>query len=77
VPVSCLDGYTCRSFELCDAGAPAESHHCRPRACVVDEDCGECGYCVGALCAGQLGLCDLGGMIALPYGCVWPDEELV
>jgi hypothetical protein len=42
---------------------------------MVDADCGGCGYCVVGRCEATLGICYQ--QIATPYGCVWPDEELV
>jgi hypothetical protein len=63
---ACADGYDCV------ATAPGDG--CVHRACSTDADC-ECGYCVNAHCEPTLGFCY--EIVAMPYGCVWPDEELV
>jgi hypothetical protein len=47
---------------------------CVHRPCTVDTDCA-CGYCVNGFCEATAGFCYT--IVALPYGCVWPDEELV
>ena len=57
-----------------DCVASAAGSGCVQHPCKVDGDCA-CGYCVNALCEPTLGFCY--EMIAMPYGCVWPDEELV
>jgi hypothetical protein len=73
----CDEGYECPSYARCVAPlATSDRHGCSPRPCSVDTDCGSCGYCVEQLCAPMLGRCEL-LFPAMPYGCVWPDEELV
>ena len=62
----------CAPDQDCVASAPGSG--CVQHPCKVDGDCA-CGYCVNALCEPTLGFCY--EMIAMPYGCVWPDEELV
>jgi hypothetical protein len=68
----CDQGYTCVSWQTC----AADSGQCTARACVADGDCGVCGYCVTGTCEPVLGTC-VRDLPAMPYGCVWPDEELV
>jgi hypothetical protein len=64
--VPCKDGYDCTTTGAGDG--------CVQRACARDADC-TCGYCVNGRCEPTLGYCY--EIIATPYGCVWPDEELV
>ncbi|HEY3493508.1 MAG TPA: hypothetical protein VGK73_02435 [Polyangiaceae bacterium] len=73
-PIACSDGFECPSWT--DCGTAAIDHGCGSRACGSDADCGECGYCVEGACAPILGVC-YQELPAMPYGCVWPDEELV
>jgi hypothetical protein len=75
--LACPDAHDCAPWQVCEPSDAADAHGCSPKNCAMDADCGACGYCVERSCAPQLGLCDIGGQIALPYGCVWPDEELV
>jgi hypothetical protein len=75
VPVSCEEGYECQSFQVCGSGAPLDAHACGSKTCTADADCGDCGYCVGEQCQPTLGTCYQN--LAMPYGCVWPDEELI
>jgi hypothetical protein len=62
----CLDGYDCTTT--------GPGNGCVQRTCMADPDC-SCGYCVNGRCEATLGFCYT--FIAMPYGCVWPDEELV
>jgi hypothetical protein len=64
--LKCQDGYDCTT-----TGA---GNGCVQRTCAADGDC-SCGYCVNSRCEATLGYCY--EIIAMPYGCVWPDEELV
>jgi hypothetical protein len=73
-PVSCQDGFECESWQVCTESSG--DHDCAPAACATDADCGSCGYCVNAACSPNLGVCYT-ELPAMPYGCVWPDEELV
>jgi hypothetical protein len=73
-PISCLDGFECASWTECSGNGA--DHGCTPLACAVDEDCGGCGYCINGGCSPNLGVCYT-DLPAMPYGCVWPDEELV
>lgn len=66
--------YECEPWQECAPRAGVDVHGCTPLECADDADCGACGYCVNQRCAPQLGICYQ--MIAMPYGCVWPDEEL-
>jgi hypothetical protein len=76
VPVHCETGdYECQPWQDCAQRPGVDGHGCAPHECVADADCGACGYCVNRQCAPQLGICYQ--MIAMPYGCVWPDEELM
>lgn len=76
VPDSCESGdYRCESWQDCAERPGRDAHGCVAHDCTVDADCGDCGYCVNAHCAPQLGFCHQ--LIAMPYGCVWPDEELI
>jgi hypothetical protein len=52
----------------------APANGCVTRPCTTDGEC-DCGYCVNSACRPTLGFCY--EMLAMPYGCVWPDEELV
>jgi hypothetical protein len=74
VPVQCADGFECRVWQACGTSG-GDLHGCVPLPCRADDDCA-CGYCVEGRCAPTLGLC-FEEMIAMPYGCVWPDEEWV
>jgi hypothetical protein len=75
VALKCNDGFECQPWQAC--GTSGGDHHgCYPLACQNDEDCGGCGYCVNAQCSPMLGECHE-EYLALPYGCVWPDEEWV
>jgi hypothetical protein len=75
VPISCDDGRDCDPWRVCGSGAPRDPHDCGPNPCNADADCGDCGYCVNGNCEPTLGICYQ--IIAMPYGCVWPDEEWV
>lgn len=75
VPIRCSDARPCKSFQTCGAGAPRDAFDCGNKACTADADCGDCGYCVNAACQPTLGICHQ--FLAMPYGCVWPDEELI
>jgi hypothetical protein len=72
VQVHCTTNADCQAGYDCVASSPASG--CVHRTCAADGDC-DCGYCVNGACEGHLGYCY--EMIAMPYGCVWPDEELV
>ena len=75
-PVHCESGdYECEPWQDCAQLPGRDVHGCVAHQCMVDSDCGTCGYCVNAQCAPQLGICYQ--MVAMPYGCVWPDEELM
>jgi len=76
VPQSCLTGFECWAGHDCDPGADgATPQGCVQRKCTEDSDC-DCGYCMGTGCVPTLGYCEY-DVPAMPYGCVWPDEELV
>lgn len=77
VPPSCEDGnIECDPWKDCDAsGSGADINGCAVVSCTSDGDCG-CGYCVNSRCEPTLGNC-YEQQPAMPYGCVWPDEELV
>jgi len=76
VAVSCDSGdWECEPWQECAQRAGLDVHGCTPLQCADDSDCGTCGYCVNQRCAPQLGICHQ--LIAMPYGCVWPDEELI
>ena len=62
----CMDGYDCTTT--------GPGNGCVQRTCAADPDC-SCGYCVNGRCEPTLGFCY--AIVATPYGCVWPDEELV
>jgi hypothetical protein len=70
--VHCSSAADCEAGYDCNSTAPGDG--CVHRPCTVDTDCG-CGYCVNAFCEATLGFCYQ--IVAMPYGCVWPDEELV
>ena len=72
VPEHCTSGADCEAGYDCSPSAPGTG--CVHRPCTVDAECA-CGYCVNAYCEATLGFCYQ--IIAMPYGCVWPDEELV
>jgi hypothetical protein len=72
VPAHCTSGADCEPGYDCSASAPGKG--CVHRPCTVDTDCA-CGYCVNAFCEATLAFCYQ--IVATPYGCVWPDEELV
>jgi hypothetical protein len=72
VPVRCLDDADCPVNADCAASAPGNG--CATRRCTADDDC-DCGYCVNTTCQPTLGFCY--EIVAMPYGCVWPDEELL
>ncbi len=75
-PVHCETGdYECEPWQDCAQRPGVDAHGCVAHECAADADCGTCGYCVNHQCAPQLGICYQ--MIAMPYGCVWPDEELM
>jgi hypothetical protein len=76
VAVRCESGdYECEPWQDCAQRPGVDAHGCVAHQCTADANCGTCGYCVNAQCAPQLGVCYQ--MIAMPYGCVWPDEELM
>jgi hypothetical protein len=70
----CTNGYACPPPLGCGLPYP-DVHGCGGTTCDKDADCA-CGYCVNRACAPQLGVCDY-QIMQMPYGCVWPDEELV
>ena len=72
VPIHCTTASDCDPGYDCSASATGKG--CVHRPCTVDTDC-DCGYCVNAYCEATLGFCYQ--IVATPYGCVWPDEELV
>jgi len=72
VPVHCSDTDPCEKNQ--DCVATAQGRGCVTRQCSTDATC-DCGYCVNSQCQSTLGVCYQ--VIATPYGCVWPDEELV
>jgi hypothetical protein len=72
VPSHCTTASDCGDGYDCSATAPGKG--CVHRACTVDTDCA-CGYCVNSFCEATPGFCYQ--IVATPYGCVWPDEELV
>lgn len=72
VPVHCTSAADCDPGYDCSSSAPGKG--CVHRPCTVDTECA-CGYCVNGYCEATLGFCYQ--FIAMPYGCVWPDEELV
>jgi hypothetical protein len=67
--------YECEPWQDCAQRPGVDAHGCVAHQCTADADCETCGYCVESQCAPQLGICYQ--MIAMPYGCVWPDEELI
>jgi hypothetical protein len=67
--------YECEPWQDCAQRPGVDAHGCVAHQCTTDADCETCGYCVESQCAPQLGICYQ--MIAMPYGCVWPDEELI
>ena len=73
-PAVCASDGDCPPPSKCGGDYP-DAHGCGGVLCERDDQCA-CGYCVNRLCAPQLGLCDY-RILAMPYGCVWPDEELV
>lgn len=76
VPIPCTENPdACDPWRTCD-GNSADAFGCTVTPCTVDEDCGDCGYCVSGRCEPTLGTC-YQEQPAMPYGCVWPDEELV
>lgn len=76
VPVSCESGdFVCEPWQDCAQRPGVDAHGCVAHECTADTDCGDCGYCVNRQCAPQLGICYQ--LLAMPYGCVWPDEELM
>jgi hypothetical protein len=72
VAVHCSDTDPCDKNQDCVATQPGRG--CTTRACTTDSEC-DCGYCVNSQCQATLGFCYQ--IVATPYGCVWPDEELV
>lgn len=72
VPIHCTTASDCDPGYDCSASAQGKG--CVHRPCTIDTDC-NCGYCVNAFCEATLGFCYQ--IVATPYGCVWPDEELV
>lgn len=77
VAIACIDGFECEPWKTCAPNQPRRDEHgCTAVACSRDSDCGDCGYCVNGTCEATLGLCYY-YQLAMPYGCVWPDEELV
>jgi hypothetical protein len=76
--VSCAeDPDRCDPWQSCEPDIPgANVFGCRLKSCLADGDCGECGYCVNQNCSPTLANC-YEEQPAMPYGCVWPDEELV
>jgi hypothetical protein len=76
VAVRCDTGnFECEPWQDCAQRPGVDAHGCVPHECTADADCGTCGYCVEQRCAPQLGICYQ--IVAMPYGCVWPDEELL
>jgi hypothetical protein len=71
-PVHCTDADPCEENQ--DCVATQQGRGCVTRPCTTDSEC-DCGYCVNAQCQATLGFCYQ--IVATPYGCVWPDEELV
>lgn len=72
VPIHCTTASDCDPGYDCSAAATGKG--CVHRPCTIDTEC-DCGYCVNAYCEATLGFCYQ--IVATPYGCVWPDEELV
>lgn len=72
VPVHCSETDPCDKNQDCVATQPGRG--CVTRPCTTDANC-DCGYCVNSQCQAMLGFCYQ--IVAMPYGCVWPDEELV
>jgi hypothetical protein len=73
---SCSTGYSCWAGQDCAPGAEgATPQGCLQRACDTDADC-DCGYCISEVCLPTLSYCYYLPP-AMPYGCVWPDEEFV
>lgn len=73
----CTAGYECPQWSRCDPNdGYSDIHLCTRLLCEADEDCGDCGYCLEGRCAPSLGVCNY-HLPAMPYGCVWPEEELV
>jgi hypothetical protein len=72
VPIHCNETDSCESNQDCVAEQPGRG--CVTRQCTTDAQC-DCGYCVNSQCQATLGLCY--EIVAMPYGCVWPDEEVV
>jgi hypothetical protein len=70
--VHCSSGAACPANFDCVATAPGNG--CVPRTCSADLEC-DCGYCVNTRCAATRGFCY--EIVAMPYGCVWPYEEVV
>jgi hypothetical protein len=71
-PVHCSDTDPCEKNQDCVAAQTGRG--CVTRPCTTDSEC-DCGYCVNSQCQATLGFCYQ--IVATPYGCVWPDEELV
>jgi len=73
---SCLDGFECDPGKRCDPSLPtADEQGCATIPCTTDAEC-DCGFCLVDYCRPTLGTC-VEIPLAMPYGCVWPDEEIV
>lgn len=72
-------GRECASTHACNPSTSgADVDGCVQKACDADAACGDCGYCVNGGCENTLGHCYVFVVQpAMPYGCVWPDDELV
>jgi hypothetical protein len=70
--IHCGPDAPCKDNFDCTTTGPGDG--CVQRKCAADPDC-TCGYCVSGQCEATLGYCY--EIVAMPYGCVWPDEELV
>jgi hypothetical protein len=74
-PMPCSPTDPCATNQDCaPTNAAADPRGCAKRQCSLDGAC-DCGFCVAGLCESNLGFCYQ--EIAMPYGTVWPDEELV
>ena len=74
-PLACGEARPCRVNHDCVPGAMGgDANGCLRRRCTGDAEC-DCGYCVGGQCSESIGQCYQ--ELAMPYGTVWPDAELV